>query len=75
VDLLAQIDAAEDSAVLPAWRTLIEHTVVHFEQEDRWMRETRFATGNCHSVQHQVVLQVMREGAERAAAGQRNTDA
>lgn len=70
VDLLARVDGADDAGVLPAWQTLIEHTVVHFDQEDRWMRETRFATGNCHSVQHRVVLQVMREAAARAAAGE-----
>lgn len=69
VDLLAAVDAADDTALLRAWQTLLDHTVEHFGQEDRWMRETRFATGNCHSVQHQVVLQVMREGGERAAAG------
>ena len=56
VDLLAAVDAADDATLLPAWRLLIEHTEVHFGQEDRWMRETRFASGNCHSVQHQVVL-------------------
>lgn len=70
VDLLAAFDAADDSARLAAWRTLIDHTQVHFDQEDRWMRETRFAAGNCHSVQHKVVLQVMREGLKRAEAGE-----
>lgn len=33
------------------------------------MRETRFAAGNCHSVQHKVVLEVMAEGLQRAEAG------
>ena len=70
VDLLAAFEAADDSARLAAWRTLIEHTQVHFDQEDRWMQETRFAAGNCHSVQHKVVLQVMREGLKRAEAGE-----
>jgi hemerythrin len=31
------------------------------------MAATRFASGNCHAMQHKVVLQVMREGAVRAA--------
>ena len=70
VDLLAAVDAADDATLLPAWRLLIEHTEVHFGQEDRWMRETRFASGNCHSVQHQVVLDVMREGLKRAEGGE-----
>lgn len=70
VDLLATFEAAAETERLPAWRALIDHTQVHFDQEDRWMRETRFAAGNCHSVQHKVVLQVMREGLKRAEAGE-----
>ena len=69
VDLLAAVDGASDDTLLPAWQVLLDHTEVHFGQEDRWMRETRFASGNCHSVQHQVVLNVMREGLKRAEAG------
>jgi hemerythrin-like metal-binding protein len=70
VDLLAAFDAAAEADRLPAWRALIDHTQIHFDQEDRWMRETRFAAGNCHSVQHKVVLQVMREGLKRAESGE-----
>ena len=70
VDLLAAVEAAADDTVITAWRTLIDHTQQHFDQEDRWMRETRFAAGNCHSVQHKVVLDVMREGLERAEGGE-----
>lgn len=69
VDLLGAVERAADDAVIPAWRTLVEHTQVHFDQEDRWMRETRFAAGNCHTVQHKVVLDVMREGLTRAEGG------
>ncbi len=69
VELLAVVDAAADDAVIPAWRTLIAHTQIHFDQEDRWMRETRFAASNCHTVQHKVVLDVMREGLRRAETG------
>jgi len=70
VDLLAAVEAAADDTVITAWRTLIDHTQQHFDQEDRWMRETRFAAGNCHSVQHKVVLDVMREGLKRAEGGE-----
>lgn len=67
VDLLAQVEqAADDEQLLAQWRTLVDHTDDHFGREDRWMRETGFASGNCHSVQHEVVLQVMREGLKRA---------
>lgn len=70
VGLLAQVQAAADDELLSQWQVLVGHTVEHFGQEDRWMRETGYASGNCHAVQHQVVLQVMREGATRAAAGE-----
>ncbi len=66
VDLLAAVEAADDAALVSAWQALVEHTEQHFGQEDTWMAATRFASGNCHAMQHKVVLQVMREGAERA---------
>jgi len=72
VDLLAAVDRAGDAQLLSAWHALVEHTEQHFGQEDLWMASTRFASGNCHSMQHKVVLQVMREGAERAAQGELN---
>jgi len=70
VDLLAAVERAGDAALLPAWQALIDHTDQHFGQEDAWMAATRFASGNCHSMQHKVVLQVMREGAARGAQGE-----
>ena len=56
VDLLAAVEQAGDDQVLPAWQALIDHTDQHFGQEDYWMAATRFASGNCHSTQHKVVL-------------------
>lgn len=70
VDLLAAVEQADDATLLQAWQVLIDHTDQHFGQEDAWMAATRFASGNCHSMQHKVVLQVMREGAARAAQGE-----
>lgn len=69
VDLLAQVGNATDDELLTRWRALVEHTDEHFSREDRWMESTRFAAGNCHSVQHNVVLQVMREGTVRGERG------
>lgn len=69
VDLLAAVTSADDAGLLPAWQALIDHTDGHFGQEDAWMEATRFATSNCHAMQHKVVLQVMREGAQRGAEG------
>ncbi|MBQ0929947.1 hemerythrin domain-containing protein [Ideonella alba] len=64
VDLLA---AAEDALArspaegLAAYRQLVEHTVGHFGQEDRWMAASGFAPENCHSYQHAQVLELMQE--------------
>jgi len=69
VDLLAQVENAADHALLAHWRVLLDHTDEHFSREDRWMQDTRFSSSNCHSVQHKVVLQVMREGLTGGEAG------
>ena len=72
VALLQAVESADDAALIGAWEDLVAHTDAHFAQEDRWMQATRFAAGNCHSMQHEVVLKVMREGAARAAQGDLN---
>ena len=69
VDLLAQVEQADDATVVQRWQELVDHTEHHFGQEDAWMVATRFASGNCHTTQHKVVLQVMREGIVRAEQG------
>ena len=69
VDLLAQAEAAHDADLPALWDALVAHTAEHFGREDAWMRDTRFAAGNCHAVQHKVVLQVLREGALHAGRG------
>ena len=68
VDLLAQVEQANDDSVLTRWSALVTHTQAHFGQEDAWMQETGFSSGNCHSTQHRIVLQVMQEGQARADA-------
>ncbi|MDO9218641.1 MAG: hemerythrin domain-containing protein [Lacisediminimonas sp.] len=69
VVLLAQVETAADDALLAHWRALVAHTDDHFGREDQWMQSTRFSSGNCHSVQHKVVLQVLREGIASGEAG------
>lgn len=70
VDLLAVVQDATDDTLLAHWTVLIDHTDDHFGREDDWMINTQFASGNCHSMQHKVVLQVMREGLQRGQAGE-----
>lgn len=69
VELLALAQGSPDGELPVSWGRLIEHTAKQFGQEDRWMQATRFAAANCHSVQHKVVLEVMREGLIQAANG------
>lgn len=66
--LLADVEQAPDEQLLACWSGLIDHTDAHFSREDQWMQSTGFSSANCHSVQHKVVLQAMRDG---LAAGQR----
>ena len=70
VELLAQADAAldgEPAELLRRFNVLVDHTVEHFAQEDRWMAATGFTPENCHAFQHKAVLDVMKECARRAA--------
>jgi hemerythrin-like metal-binding protein len=69
VALLGAAEAAaalDEATLLARWEALVEHTVAHFAQEDRWMATTGFAPLNCHSAHHHAVLMVMRECARRA---------
>lgn len=64
VALLGATEQALESSTdagLAQYIALVEHTVGHFGQEDRWMEATGFAPGNCHSFQHQQVLELMQE--------------
>lgn len=69
VALLADVDSAADATLLVRWQALVDHTAEHFSQEDRWMLATRFAATNCHTMHHQAVLGVMREGLEYGRKG------
>jgi len=60
--LLELASAASDADLPTLWRQLVAHTETQFGREDRWMRQTHFSSTQVHSVQHKVVLQVMREG-------------
>jgi hemerythrin-like metal-binding protein len=48
-------------ALMARYDALLEHTVEHFAQEDRWMAATGFTPENCHSNQHNQVLELLRE--------------
>ena len=62
VELRNAVEAATDEQLLQRWKDLIDHTQIHFDNEDKWMRDTNFAASNCHTTHHKAVLDVMREG-------------
>ena len=62
VVLLAAAESAADDSLLPTWAELVDHTREHFANEDRYMQATGFAAGNCHTMQHRMVLEVMEHG-------------
>jgi len=72
VAMLAEVQRSPDDMLLTRWALLIDHTQEHFDREDQWMAETGMAAGNCHASQHDIILQVMREGGKRGLAGDLN---
>ena len=70
VDLLAQVETCTDADLTKLWEMLIERTCILFGQEDNWMLTTQFSSATDHTLQHRVVLNVMREGLAQARAGQ-----
>lgn len=69
VDLLTQVAKAPDDTLMQTWRELVAHTEEHFAREDRWMLATGFASNNCHSSEHQVILKILQEIDKRGSAG------
>ena len=65
VDLLAATELADDDTLTERFAALIAHTEDHFGGEDQWMKDTHFSSSNCHTMQHNVILEVMREGLRR----------
>lgn len=63
VGLLNAFGTALDDGVdaLPAYHALLAHTEAHFAMEEDWMARCGFEPQNCHSSQHAMVLNVMRE--------------
>jgi len=67
-----QSTAASLGSPEPQWLAhydaLLQHTIDHFAQEERWMHDIGFSPENCHARQHASVLQAMREVREQLQA-------
>lgn len=63
--LLTEVQAASDNDLPQAWRLLLDHATRQFDQEDTWMRDTAYASGQTHRLQHRVVLHLMQEALDK----------
>lgn len=68
VALVDALDRAEKSEVLVCLDKLIEHSVEHFAQENRWMEECGFPPIHCHEGEHERVLNSLNEMRANIAA-------
>ncbi len=62
------VDAA-DSEFLELLDKFLDHTVEHFEQENRWMEQVGFPAIDCHKGEHDRVVNVIRMVKEAAGKG------
>lgn len=60
-ELQALLEESGGNDPLPLYARLLAHTEAHFSMEEAWMAATGFAPDNCHSRQHAMVLDVMRQ--------------
>lgn len=61
VRTLQALRLAPDADLASALRNMLHHLEEHFEEEDRWMRETQFPPRDCHIDEHAAVLKSVRE--------------
>lgn len=70
VDKLTDVDTCANADLPGVWSALIDCTQRLFDRENSWMVDTHFSSAHNHTMQHKVVLNVMREGLAKARAGQ-----
>lgn len=69
MELLGSAQSAPDDRVVETWQALVQHAAVHFGTEDRWMRSGGLVTAGQHTLEHRVVLNLLREGLAQAQRG------
>jgi hemerythrin len=69
VELLTRAQGATDVQLTQAWSDLVQHAAAHFGTEDGWMRRTGYGHAEAHSLEHRVVLHLLREGLAGARGG------
>ena len=71
VDLVGRLQTAPDDDLPGLMDALLAHARSHFEEENRWMRETGFPSTDCHVEQHDAVLASVIEVHALCARGER----
>lgn len=69
VTLVDALLTVPDAGLEQALAAFAEHAVVHFEQEDRWMKGSDFPATDCHIDEHAKVLASVREVQQELAEG------
>ena len=69
VSLCAALIENHPPSFLARLDALIEHTVIHFDQENTWMHDHDYPPAGCHHREHDAVLQLMREVRASVDAG------
>jgi len=70
VELLNRLGAAGEGDLLARLDEFIAHTEAHFGQEEAWMEAMQFPPLGCHRIEHEGVLEIMREVRKRIAGGE-----
>lgn len=70
IEDLARAQRADDGELVQACADLVAHAATHFGQEDHWMRTTGHSQSAAHTLEHRVVLNLLREGLAQAQSGQ-----
>ena len=71
-EFMAHLNAlaeASQSQMLERFDRLYAHTQAHFERETAWMTQIVFPPIHCHTVEHEGVLEVMRDVRRHLEAG------
>jgi hemerythrin len=70
LDLVAALTIAETASVARILEVLAQHVLVHFETEERWMRESRYPRLRDHVAKHdQLVARLVALTRDHAEAG------
>ncbi|MFB1488247.1 MULTISPECIES: hemerythrin domain-containing protein [unclassified Thiocapsa] len=69
IALINAMAEADQARFLEMFERLVDHTAAHFDQEERWMIETRFPALQEHRGDHRRVLSDLRAIGQRSTRG------